>query len=569
MQERDDDEIEALKSAVDCLIRLAKIRADEELELKCRRLEARLNSFRFTLVIVGQTGRGKSTLINALLGASVIPTSETLSAAVTTTVQYGTRAQAGVHQSDDEISATSIFFPSQFLRNGIRIVEARAADLLKQHCDRLNDYLSQADAAVFVFASDHPVTRSELDALQMCRKLNTPSLAVLNKSDWLSDEESRESLRYLESALSSSTASVTATDQPQTFALSAEHPDANEFKAFRETLDGMIIQRMKSTATNQVRTLAVRFAHRYHQLIELERQCCATDRNKLQSSLERIRRARRAIGTEYSDLERMNKHQIQKFVQRFERDTFAEVEQCQQSVITHLEHRIGADSTRQAYVSTEQLLNELPDCIAPFIRTLSDLATQRRNSDLFILSSRFQKQANRIVAKIESLTLDIHGIRMSDNSPVHDASAGKSKQSHSTADSQGALSLDLAIFFPDWFSQSLIRNQLLNCARAEVVRQARHLVSGYQKCLASWGDSVLQDFKQRVDTVLKEMERAVSYGLQNQNQRRQKPGTPEETFDEQSRLLQQIAQILGIELNIETNDFTNSSVKAGRAYLRD
>ena len=52
-------------------------------------LRDRLESARLRVLVAGEAKRGKSTLINALLGASVLPSGVTPLTAVATTVRYG------------------------------------------------------------------------------------------------------------------------------------------------------------------------------------------------------------------------------------------------------------------------------------------------------------------------------------------------------------------------------------------------------------------------------------------------------------------------------------------------
>ena len=63
---------------------------------KLEALEHRLEEERFHLAVLGQFKRGKSTLLNALLGADVLPTSVIPLTAIPTFVQYGPHLSARV-----------------------------------------------------------------------------------------------------------------------------------------------------------------------------------------------------------------------------------------------------------------------------------------------------------------------------------------------------------------------------------------------------------------------------------------------------------------------------------------
>ncbi len=63
-------------------------------------LLGRLDAARLRVLVVGEAKRGKSTLVNALLGREVLPSGVTPLTAVTTTVRYGDDERAEVRFLD-------------------------------------------------------------------------------------------------------------------------------------------------------------------------------------------------------------------------------------------------------------------------------------------------------------------------------------------------------------------------------------------------------------------------------------------------------------------------------------
>ncbi len=55
-----------------------------------------MHSYAFNLVILGEFKRGKSTLVNALLGANVLPTGVIPLTSITTVILYGENPQISV-----------------------------------------------------------------------------------------------------------------------------------------------------------------------------------------------------------------------------------------------------------------------------------------------------------------------------------------------------------------------------------------------------------------------------------------------------------------------------------------
>jgi phosphosulfolactate synthase (CoM biosynthesis protein A) len=95
-------EYEQEKFGIGDIIRSAQavINHDEVLQAECRDLLTRLAEDRFNLMVVGRFSRGKSTLMNAILGGSHLPTGIVPLTSVITTVRYGSRKQVVLNFTD-------------------------------------------------------------------------------------------------------------------------------------------------------------------------------------------------------------------------------------------------------------------------------------------------------------------------------------------------------------------------------------------------------------------------------------------------------------------------------------
>ncbi len=90
------DDGEKISKAINILDQLAELRSSNRLHEQSRSLQVKLADFIFNLVVIGEFKRGKSTLINALLGAAVLPTSTVPLTSVATVVRYGNEAKAKI-----------------------------------------------------------------------------------------------------------------------------------------------------------------------------------------------------------------------------------------------------------------------------------------------------------------------------------------------------------------------------------------------------------------------------------------------------------------------------------------
>ena len=155
----------------------------------------KLRENRFNLVILGAFKRGKSTLINALMGEAVLPTSIIPLTSVVTILGYGERLEIRVHFQNgqrtvitqEELAAyitekgnprnhkgvreVEIAYPSDYLRDGVRIIDTPGVGSVYSHNTEVAyNYLPQVDAAVFVVTVDPPLSAAEEDFLKDIRE---------------------------------------------------------------------------------------------------------------------------------------------------------------------------------------------------------------------------------------------------------------------------------------------------------------------------------------------------------------------------------------------------------------
>jgi hypothetical protein len=173
-------------------------------------LRDRLGAARLRVLVAGEAKRGKSTLINALLGRPVLPSGVTPLTAVATTVRYGEDLHAEVRFGDGHeekyplaalgdlvtergnprnrlgIAAVTAFVDAPVLAGGVELVDTPGTGSVFQwDTDAAHQALETMDAAVFVLTADPPVSASERDLLGRVGDLSVTTFAVLNKADYL------------------------------------------------------------------------------------------------------------------------------------------------------------------------------------------------------------------------------------------------------------------------------------------------------------------------------------------------------------------------------------------------
>jgi GTPase SAR1 family protein len=163
------------------------------------RTQKALQSDTFKVLVVGEFKRGKSTLINALLGQSVLPAKVAPCTAVITRVCYGERKRAVLHFKDgrrpvgldleastdalkkyitiqgdapaDEgadpgvsaspYAAAEVYYPLPLCRNSVEIVDSPGLNEHRTRTEVTKSFLAEADAMVLVLSCEQALSESE------------------------------------------------------------------------------------------------------------------------------------------------------------------------------------------------------------------------------------------------------------------------------------------------------------------------------------------------------------------------------------------------------------------------
>jgi small GTP-binding protein len=207
---------EALARQLQQLARLPELKGPN-----LQRLIDKLRTNRFNLVVLGAFKRGKSTLINALLGEAVLPTAIVPLTSVVTIIGYGEQLDIEVHFQNGQtkriaknelvdyitekgnpknqkgVREVEIFYPSAYLQDGVRIIDTPGVGSVYSHnTDVAYNYLPQVDAAIFVITVDPPLSAAEQEFLQDIREFVHKIFFVLNKIDYVEAPERQEAMDF-------------------------------------------------------------------------------------------------------------------------------------------------------------------------------------------------------------------------------------------------------------------------------------------------------------------------------------------------------------------------------------
>ena len=193
-------------------------------------LRDRLSAVRLRVLVVGEAKRGKSTLVNALLGRQVLPVGVTPLTAVATTVTHAPDEGLEVMFADGRsdryplsaledlgtergnpgntrgVGSITARLDAPLLARGVEIVDTPGTGSVYAHnTATAENALTTMDAAIFVLTADPPVSASEHELLGRVRELSVTTFVVLNKADYLDAAGLAEAVAFTERVTSEAT----------------------------------------------------------------------------------------------------------------------------------------------------------------------------------------------------------------------------------------------------------------------------------------------------------------------------------------------------------------------------
>ena len=164
--------------------------------------------------VLASSSAGKSTLIGALIGESILPTGFVPVTAVPTVIRYGSAKRARIRSKDGrwleiglpelelyvseehnpenikEVAGAEVFVPSPLLATGMCLVDTPGlGSVFSGNTATTQAFIPHIDAALVVTGSDPPLAGEELALVESVAKHVSHLIIVLNKADKASEAE--------------------------------------------------------------------------------------------------------------------------------------------------------------------------------------------------------------------------------------------------------------------------------------------------------------------------------------------------------------------------------------------
>jgi GTPase Era involved in 16S rRNA processing len=212
----------------------SSLAADSPLCARLLALRDRLRHERLQIAVLGQFKRGKSTFVNALLGAPVLPTAVVPLTAIATFISWGEEPQIRVRFKDGRaaqrfsaseaatireilsrfvteeanpknhlgVERVELFYPASILADSTVLIDTPGiGSTLAHNTEAALRLLPECDASLFVLSADPPITEAELTYLHRLKSKTGRMFFVVNKIDYLAIDEQHTVTAFLRKVL--------------------------------------------------------------------------------------------------------------------------------------------------------------------------------------------------------------------------------------------------------------------------------------------------------------------------------------------------------------------------------
>jgi GTPase SAR1 family protein len=412
--------------------------ARTEMEALARKFE----ESRFYLVFLGQFKRGKTSLLNRLLGADLLPVGVLPLTSIVTVVRHGSQPGARVHFSDgtqreitlDEIAEyatergnpknrkgvaeVEVFFPSPWLEAGLCLIDTPGIGSAFEHNTQVAyQFVPRADAAIFVFSPESPLTQPELEFLHHIRNSIGKIFFVLNKADQVSDAERREILEFARQVIREQMPSGELRFFPVSARLAAEADErrdsagleASGLVEFRRALERFLERHAADLLVESTRAALARVVRDERLTLELESRALKLSAEELQSKIGLIEQAWKVLDARHREAGYVLRGEVRGLEERLERElkAFAESEtpRLRQKMKTELDRQGALPKPRLAAALDQALRSQVLEAAEEWRGHEDEIL-----GDAFAaLTARFTGEATKTLERIQQVAAEQFG----------------------------------------------------------------------------------------------------------------------------------------------------------------
>ena len=390
---------------------------------------------KFNLVVVGQFKRGKSTLVNALIGADILPTAVVPLTSIVTILRYGPEEKITVSfssgdkeiilrdklakyvterlnpQNIKKVEGVDIELPSKFLVGGVQLVDTPGVGSIYSHnTEAANDFLPESDATIFLMTADQPLSIGEVEFLRNVREHVTKIFFVLNKVDMLTGAEGQEAAEFIRDSLSKEMS--VDKESIRLFLLSSktalkarltrdeELEKKSNIESLEKSLTNFLSNEKSKVLVNVAACRARKIAAEASTLARLRLKAYSESVESLQKKIDEFKKFKKEVHKRQEDISRVI-YTAYNIVTMIEEDTVLFKSKSMPAV----EKRLDEVADRSGHLSSSQLIEQLNETI---IQLVTETIDKWRYDEESKVRQKFNTGVEELFNRMNSLIDDVY-----------------------------------------------------------------------------------------------------------------------------------------------------------------
>jgi len=414
-------------------------------KISIEHLKAKLSENIFNMVVMGEFKRGKTSLINALIGCDLLPVAVVPLTSIATILTYGEILKITVCFNNGEcmeipyeklgdyvtekgnpknikgVSEVYINYPSSYLKDGVRLIDTPGVGSVYQHnTDVAYQYLPKSDAVFFLVSVDQPMSRNEIDFLNDVKEYSNKIFFLLNKKDYLSESELKESMEFIKNVLGE------IYESPKIYPISAKLAlsgiksnddkiiEESGIKEFLTDLNKFLMEEKGNVLIKTVLNHILKILQQLEFELDLEMRSLKTPINDLKEKIRLFEDKKADIIQKKEDFEILLEGEIKKLVKNILEE---DIDKQKKFLVSHLDEVINKTYAENKNISLKELYKVLESKIIDEIRFSFDKWIPQEDDKLFQnfqrICRRFLGDVDGIIDEIVSFASELFGEKMS------------------------------------------------------------------------------------------------------------------------------------------------------------
>jgi len=516
--------------------------------------ERRLSEDSFYLAVLGHFKRGKSTLINALLGTPLLPTGIIPLTSIITKIRYGERREATVFFKDGtsrvvntegleeyitekgnpsnhkNVSEVEVTIPSTYVKDGVIFIDTPGVgSTYMTNTSVTYNFMSKVDAAIFVLAVDPPISQGEIEFLRDVREQVHKVFFAQNKIDYVSEDEWREAVNFAESV----PRKVLDTDAVVVYPLSSklaleariegskEKLELSRLPEFETELRDFLTRGKGQVIIDSATKNALKIASDLATALELERRALQIPIEELESKMVWLKGETEVITRKMNEIEYLINGSVKEIMNRYDSELEVFKKKMEPLLITKLEEFLKeVDSSMGSRALADRVeeftRHAIVENYKPFMAEQDTKITWAFEN----IVCRFEDEVDRLIDEVKQQTSRVFGIQ------IHSHASGRSLTRESrfyfhidTVFGSDTMFLgELPFLLPKPLFQKALRKRARESIIMELDKNGGRIRYDFLYRLTESARRLKGDIASRMSTTLETINNAIKLGYQVRSQ---------------------------------------------------